>query len=176
MLMILGNDGSEVEVQKIESENRTRLRPPPYTGRLFRAFGRGRSFASSYRHSDSGAAGIEFALIVPVFVIILTGLIQFGAIFFLQSNMSNAAREAARSLAVGQISTASQAEAVAAQTLVDWGVNFTVTTTNPDPNDPNDNQYTVEITAPMSDAAIIDYLGIFGGKTISASAAVREET
>ncbi len=135
----------------------------------------GRLRAAACHTSDSGAAGVEFALIVPVFVIIVTGIIQFGAIFFLQSNMTNAAREAARALAVGQISTESQAQDVVDDTLVNWGVTFTVTTTDPDPNDPNDNEFTVLITAPMSEAALIDYLGIFGGRTLSASAAVREE-
>ena len=141
--------------------------------RMFRG---GRFRAVAYRNSDSGAAGLEFALIVPVFVIIVTGLIQFGAIFFLQNNMTNAAREAARSLAVGQITTDSEAENVANQTLINWGVDFNVETTNPNPGDPNDNVYTVLITAPMSEAAIIDYLGIFDGKTLSASASVREES
>lgn len=163
-------------MQMIEFEVRSGLGSGYSSGSLRRFFHRGRSRTARYPQSDSGAAGVEFALIVPVFVIIVTGLIQFGAILFLQNNMTNAAREAARSLAVGQISTQSQAQDVVDQTLVNWGVNFTVTTTNPDPNNPNDNQYTVLITAPMSDAAIIDYLGIFGGKTLSASAAVREET
>ena len=123
-----------VDVQKFGIRDRLRTRLALRSRKLSQLTRQCQSLATSYRRSDSGAAGIEFALIVPVFVIIITGLIQFGAIFFLQSNMSNAAREAARSLAVGQISTANEAQDVVEETLVDWGVNFTVTTTNPDPN------------------------------------------
>ena len=136
----------------------------------------GRRRGTRYRDSESGAAGIEFALIVPVIVIIMTGIIQFGAIFFLQNNMTNAAREAARALAVGQISTDSEMQNIVNGILVDWGVDFLPTIDNiPDPTDPNNNEFTVLITAPLSQAAIIDYLGIFDGKTLSASASVRQE-
>jgi len=91
--------------------------------------------------------------------------------------MTNAAREGARALAVGQISTEDEMKDVVNGILVDWGVNFDPQLHDvPDPNDPNDNEFTVLIEAPLTEAAIIDYLGIFDGKTLSASASVRQES
>ena len=43
-----------------------------------------------------GVAATEFALVLPVFGFLLLESIQFGYAFFIQNNMTNAAREAAR--------------------------------------------------------------------------------
>jgi len=45
---------------------------------------------------DEGAAAVEFALIVPVLVIFLFGIIEFGILFAQQLSLSNAARQGAR--------------------------------------------------------------------------------
>ena len=71
---------------------------------------------------------VEFAFVLPVLLMIVAGIIQFGAIFFLQNNMSNAAREAARALAVGSIETTSETTDLVEQRLVNWGVTFAVNT------------------------------------------------
>jgi Flp pilus assembly protein TadG len=55
---------------------------------------------------DRGAAAVEFALIVPVLVLILSGIIGFGFVFAQQISLGNAARQAARSLAVNGTSAA----------------------------------------------------------------------
>ncbi len=123
-----------------------------------------------------GVAAVEFAFVVPILVMIFAGITQFGLAFFLQGNMGFTAREVARSLAIGEISTNSQAQTLADSKLSNWGVDFDVNTTFPDPNDPNNNDYTVVITAPLSEASIIDILGIFGDGTLSATASMREET
>ncbi|MDX1576082.1 MAG: hypothetical protein R3285_07805, partial [Kiloniellales bacterium] len=100
----------------------------------------------------------------------------FGAVFFLQNNMANAAREAARALAVGTIETKAESKQLVEQKLVDWGVTFSIDTSLPDPGNPADTDYTVVITAPLSEAAIFDYLGVFEGGTLRASASMREES
>lgn len=48
------------------------------------------------RVRDRGQALPEFALITPLFFLVLFGIIQFGFLFAGQNGMSNAAREAAR--------------------------------------------------------------------------------
>ena len=126
--------------------------------------------------NERGVVAVEFAFVIPILVMIFAGIVQFGAIFFLQGNMGNAAREVARTLAVGGINTQTEAETLANSKLINWGVTFDVTTTLPDPNDPNDTDFTVTITAPLSEAAIVDILGIFKGGTLSASASMREES
>ncbi len=126
--------------------------------------------------NERGAAAIEFAFVIPILSMMCVGMVQFGAIFFLQGNMGNAAREVARTLAVGGIKSQVEAETLAISKLTNWGVTFDVTTTLPDPGDPNDTDYTVTITAPLSEAAIVDFLGIFKSRTLSASASMREES
>ena len=60
--------------------------------------------------SERGAAEVEFALLLPVFILLLLGIIEFGAAYNAQILVTNAAREAARSITV----TGVQADAVAA--------------------------------------------------------------
>ncbi len=138
---------------------------------------RRRSRALRDRHRpDRGAAAVEFAFILPVLVMIVAGLIQFGAIFFLQNNMANAAREAARALAAGSISTETESTQLVEQKLVNWGVTFTVDTTLPDPSDPTDSDFTVVVTAPLSEVAMFDYLGVFEGGTLRAAASMHAKS
>src|SRR5688572_33319437 len=54
-------------------------------------------------HRDQTRAGqtmVELALIMPLFVMVLTGIIVFGIGVFYQQQISNAAREAARYAAI----------------------------------------------------------------------------
>jgi hypothetical protein len=54
------------------------------------------------QHSHSrGQALVEFALILPLFLMVLVGVIVFGIIVFYNQQLTNAAREAARFAAVG---------------------------------------------------------------------------
>ena len=139
---------------------------------------RHRSYLAILRlwRNERGVVAVEFAFVIPILVMMFAGIVQFGAIFFLQGNMGNAAREVARTLAVGGINSQTEAETLANSKLINWGVTFDVTTTLPDPNDPNDTDFTVTITAPLSEAAIVDFLGIFKNGTLSASASMREES
>ena len=46
--------------------------------------------------SDSGAAAIEFAIVAPLLFVLLFGIIEFGAILYNKSVITNASREGAR--------------------------------------------------------------------------------
>ena len=65
----------------------------------------GRSRLRSRRGDESGAALVEFALVVGIFMFVLYGLISFGMILAQKQRITNAAAEAARS-AVGQHNSA----------------------------------------------------------------------
>lgn len=47
-------------------------------------------------HSDTGSSVIEFALVLPILLLILFGIINFGVLLYNQSVITNAAREGAR--------------------------------------------------------------------------------
>jgi Flp pilus assembly pilin Flp len=123
---------------------------------------------------DSGVAAVEFAFIVPILVLLLTGIIQFGAVLFIQHNMGEIARESARRVAVGAM-TKTEAEQFVDDHLVNWGATFDVAITVPDPADPTDTDVDVVITAPMSEVAFIDILGVFEGRTLRSASTMRVE-
>jgi Flp pilus assembly pilin Flp len=50
---------------------------------------------------EDGAAAVEFALLLPLLVLLLFGFIQFGTAFNTRIQATNAAREAARAAVVG---------------------------------------------------------------------------
>jgi len=52
------------------------------------------------RKSESGQALVEFALVLPILLILLCGIIDFGWIYYNQISLSNAAREGARYAAI----------------------------------------------------------------------------
>ena len=121
-----------------------------------------------------GAAAVEMALVLPILVSITFGIIQFGSILYLQSNMLNAARESTRKLAVGEVNVAG-AEQAALDYLGNWSMNFTVTVSLPDPNDPNDTDVSVEISVPLKEASLVDVLALFDTGDLKAAVTMRQE-
>ncbi len=53
-----------------------------------------------FHRDDRGAAMVEFAIIAPLLFLLVFGVIDFGRVFFLYNNLTNAAREGARAGAV----------------------------------------------------------------------------
>ena len=51
-----------------------------------------------HRHdrSDRGAAAVEFALVVPILLLVMVGIVNFGFVLAQQISLNNAARQAAR--------------------------------------------------------------------------------
>lgn len=49
------------------------------------------------RRDDRGAAAVEFALVVPILLVIVFGIIAYGFVFAQSLSLSNSARQAARS-------------------------------------------------------------------------------
>jgi len=52
------------------------------------------------RSERRAAAMVEFAIVAPVLFVLIFGIIDFGRVFFLYNNLTNAAREGARQGAV----------------------------------------------------------------------------
>ena len=68
----------------------------------------------SRRHR--GAAAVEFALIVPLLVMILFGIIEFGYAFYVQASVAGAARVGVRNYSINYSQPSSSANAVAVAT------------------------------------------------------------
>lgn len=62
--------------------------------------------------SESGAVAVEFALVVPILLLVLIGIVEFGRIYNAQLQVTAAARESVRVMAI------QKDEAVAIETAV----------------------------------------------------------
>jgi Flp pilus assembly protein TadG len=47
-------------------------------------------------HDQKGVAAVEFAIVVPLLVVFVFGIIEFGLVFYNKAMITNASREAAR--------------------------------------------------------------------------------
>ncbi|BCT77114.1 hypothetical protein SCMU_29560 [Sinomonas cyclohexanicum] len=94
---------------------------------------------------ERGAAAVEFALVVPLLLALVLGIVEFGHIYNAQIMISNAAREAARTMAVtGQPATAqTAANAVAPGLTLNVGSLACVT----DPTNSSLKQVTATVTS-----------------------------
>jgi Flp pilus assembly protein TadG len=95
----------------------------------------GRSARGALR-SNSGATAIEFAMLFPVYLLLLLGVVEFGRMFWTQSTLQQAVEAAARCASVNP-STCGSASATADYAAAQmYGVNipssdFTVTSPAP---------------------------------------------
>ena len=64
--------------------------------------------------NQRGAVAVEFALLAPVLVMILLGIMEFGRAYNVQISLSNAAREGARVMAINSAAPAAATTAKAA--------------------------------------------------------------
>lgn len=49
---------------------------------------------------ERGAAVVEFALVVPILLLLVMGIAEFGRVYYIQTTLSQAAREGAREMAL----------------------------------------------------------------------------
>ncbi|MBD1544138.1 pilus assembly protein [Arthrobacter sp. IA7] len=66
--------------------------------------------------SERGAVAVELALLAPVLVMILLGIMEFGRAYNVQTTLTNAARESVRSMAINNSLTTARTAAKNAAT------------------------------------------------------------
>lgn len=112
---------------------------------------------SGFWRNQSGASAVEFAMVLPFLVMLLLGIIQYGSLFLVQTQMNSAARDTARRLSVGEIATEADAEAFAVAQLANMSARFSATAELPRRDE---HDVVVTITVPMREATMIDFIGI----------------
>jgi len=125
------------------------------------------------RRARSGSAAVEFAIVLPIFLMLLFGIIQFGAVLFLHNNMVNAARETVRRMSVAELDAAT-APTYAQNYLSDWNLVFTVTASEPAAGVAN-GDVSVQISVPATDAALVNFPIAWPGNLV-AEATMRRES
>ncbi len=122
-----------------------------------------------FRSDERGAAAVEMALVMPVMVMLLFGIIEFGALFYLQNTMTQVANDVVRRVAVGEL-TDSEARESIDERLPDWAANFSASV-----NRPTVHEVEVTISIPVADAAIINFGTFLGDGTLTSRAIMRKE-
>ena len=127
------------------------------------------------RTSRRGVAATEFAVCLPVMVLLLLGVIECCSMIFLKQSLAAAAYEGAHT-AVAPDATAAQAISIAEQILSDRRITGGVARVVPGDLQglPDGEFFEVRVTAP-TDANAVMPLNFFGGQTLSASAVFMKE-
>jgi Flp pilus assembly protein TadG len=111
------------------------------------------SMPGTWRRDDArGATAVEFALVAPLLLVLVLGIIEFGRAYNLQTTLSGAARESVRVMALKSDAslaraTAKDYAAVAGVTLTDGQIAISPTGCTADAS------VTVTITHPLDPVA-----------------------
>ncbi len=123
--------------------------------------------------SRHGATIVEFALVAPIFFILLFGGIEFATLSTIRATSHNAAYEGARKLVIpGADVTVGIAEAERIMSII--GVDTLAVTVTPNVITNNTREVTVSISIPYKDNAV--FVPMFtGGLTIVSSTTLATE-
>ncbi|HUE46474.1 MAG TPA: TadE family protein [Aestuariivirgaceae bacterium] len=109
-----------------------------------------RKHSARFGRDQRGSPAVEFAMIAPVLILLILGIVQFGFVFYTYNEMMNGAREGARRLAVGASDTSAIERSKATMALV-RPYEFEPDSTSPD-------AVTMTIKLKFSDAMVITKL------------------
>jgi Flp pilus assembly protein TadG len=125
----------------------------------------------------AGTAAVEFAVVVPVFFLLVFGMIEFGRMVMVQQILTNAAREGAR---VGVLDTSTVADVNAAANVYLNAANIKNTTITVTPDPPSSaaagNPVSVQVSVPFNKVSWLPSPWFLGSTTLSYTATMRRET
>lgn len=87
------------------------------------------------KNREMGAAMVEFAIILPLLIMLVFGIVEFGRAYNANISLTHAAREGVREYAITQDAAAGTAAALNAATSLDSGA-MVVTVSACNPGDP----------------------------------------
>ena len=131
----------------------------------------------SFRKKRRGAAAVEFAVVAPIFLLLVFGMIEYGRMVMVQQVLTNASREGARR-AVLDGSTNQDVVDVVERYLTSGsigGANITVNPTNPGDaafGDP----VAVSVDIQFSQVSWLPSPMYLGGRTLTATTVMRRES
>lgn len=104
----------------------------------------------SGRARDRGAAAVEMALVLPLIVFLVFGIIDFGRMFNAQITLTEAAREGARAVALGESADPRVATATQGLTAVTTTVTPCPSTPSPDADATVTVGYSFQFVTPLA--------------------------
>ena len=132
-----------------------------------------------FRKQRRGAAAVEFAVVAPVFFLLVFGMIEYGRMVMVQQIITNAAREGTRT-AVLDGSTTSGTKTAAINAMAAGNITITTSNVTVTPDPPSNAAYgdpvTVTVSVPFSQVSWLPSPMYLGSKTMTASTTMRRET
>jgi Flp pilus assembly protein TadG len=135
----------------------------------------GQKRARRRRAFRAGAAAVEFAIVVPIFVLLVIGFIELGRALMVQQVLTNASRVGARSAAM-----VNSTEAEVADAVTDYAAGAAVPATqveiSPNPATANTGQeITVTVSVDFANVSWLPAPWFLNGATLNASSIMRKE-
>lgn len=134
------------------------------------------SLSTKHRSRRRGAALVEFAVLAPLFFMLLIGIIEFGRAMMVAQLMTNASREGARR-AIIEGATQSEVETLVSNYLTNTSVSGA--TVNVNPSDLSTagfgDNVTVSVTVAYNDVSWVPSPWFLAGKTLQATAVMQAE-
>ena len=122
-----------------------------------------------------GSVAAEFGLVMPLFIGMFMGMVEYSFVYFTNGSMQAAARDVARQVAVNTV-PAANAETVLKARLPGWARdNATVLLTQSAPGNPATNVYTMEVDVPISKASPFRFYTAAQTGDIAASVEMKQE-
>lgn len=131
----------------------------------------------SYRRQRRAAAAVEFAIVAPVFFLLILGMVEYGRMVMVQQVITNASREGARQAVLDGTTTAEVTATVTAY-LTNGSISGATITVAPNPptNAEFGDPVTVTVSIPFSQVSWLPSPMYLGGKTLTASTVMRRES
>jgi Flp pilus assembly protein TadG len=130
-----------------------------------------------YRRNRRATAAVEFAVVAPVFLLLVFGMIEYGRMVMVYQVITNASREGARVAVLDGATTASVTDQVNTYLTNGSITGGTVTVT---PNPPSTAEYgdpvSVTVSIPFSQVSWLPSPMYLGGKTLTSTTVMRRET
>jgi Flp pilus assembly protein TadG len=125
---------------------------------------------------ESGVSAVEFALIAPVLIFLLLGLMEGGLLIHTWGNMEYVARQAARGAAIGEFTRQQAQDFIVDQMQKSVGAPVaTASVRFVSGARPVDNEVIVDVTVPAAQLARIQPVGIFRMMSLSAQVTMHQE-
>jgi Flp pilus assembly protein TadG len=124
-----------------------------------------------------GASAVEFAIVAPIFFMVVLGIIEFGRMSMVQQIITNAAREGAR-VGVLDGSTFDSVNTKVQQYLSAAAIKGAKVTVNPNPPSSAgfDQPVSVTVAIPFNDVSWLPSPFFLKKTTLTANAVMRRET
>ena len=132
----------------------------------------------SYRRNRRAAAAVEFALVAPVFFLLILGMVEYGRMVMVQQVITNASREGARRAVLDGATTA-EVQQLARDYMTSAQISPAGATVTVAPDPPNNAAFgepvTVTVAIPFSQVSWLPSPMYLGGRTLTSSTVMRRE-